>query len=86
MDTVGDNLDLITALEGRLKAAVNLSPRGEQRWVMTLRLLYDGHPAGNLSFNLDGYDAGEAEALARNIPHHPGLMREIDEYLWGESD
>jgi len=79
-------LDLITTLEGRLKAAINLSRRGEQSWLLSLQLFYDGHPAGNLSFNLDGYSAHEAESVARTIPQHPALMREIDEHLWGESD
>ncbi len=79
-------LDVITALEGRLKAAVSLRSRGERRWVLALKLVYDGHPAGDLSFNLEGYDASEAQDVARNVARHPQLMREIDEYLWGESD
>lgn len=79
-------LDLITHLEGRLRAAINLSQREREGWLLTIRLLYDGQPAGTLSFNLDGYSAEEAETLARNIPRSQALMREIDEHLWGESD
>ncbi len=81
-----NSFDLITQLEGNLKAAVNLAQRDGQSWTLSLKLMYDGHPAGQLSFNLHGYDATEARDLATNIATHSFLMREIDEYLWGESD
>ncbi len=83
---VADSMDFITALEGRLMAAVNLMPKGANSWLLSLRLVYDGTPAGTLSFDLNGYSAAEAGELARNIRSQPFLMREIDEYLWGESD
>ena len=81
-----DSLDLITLLEGKLKAAVNLRPQTADCWTLSLKLMYDGHPAGTLSFNLNGYDEQEARTIAKNIPDNAFLMREIDEYLWGESD
>ena len=81
-----ETLDLITHLEGKLKAAVNLQQYANQSWKLSLKLMYDGHPAGSLSFNLDGYDADEARAIAKSIPSNAFMMREIDEHLWGESD
>ena len=77
---------MITTLEGKLKAAVDLSKRNDDLWLLKVKLVYDGEPAGELSFNLNGYDHAEAEQVARNIHHNDYLMREIDEYLWGESD
>lgn len=77
----------ITLLEGRLKAAVELRPATtEGHWLLLLRLFYEGNAAGVLSFNLSGYSREEACAVAANIPANAFLMREIDEYLWGESD
>lgn len=79
-------IDLIAHLEGKLRAAINLEPVTEDVWCLSLKLMYDGEPAGTLSFNLNGYDQGEALEVARNVSSNPYLMREIDEYLWGESD
>lgn len=81
-----ESLDLITSLEGKLKAAVNLKKVAESSWQLKLKLMYDGDPAGNLSFNLDGYDESEVESIAKNIQNNAFMMREIDEYLWGEQD
>ncbi len=79
-------LDLIVHLEGELMAAVNLAPKGEGLWLLSVRLMYDGFPSGILQFDLNGYDAAEAQEIARGIGSNPFMMREIDEYLWGESD
>lgn len=81
-----DSLDLITQLEGKLKAAINLEPLPGDSWRLSLRLVYDGEPAGTLSFNLNGYNPEEARDIARNVSSNAFLMREIDEFLWGESD
>lgn len=81
-----NSLDLITHLEGKLKAAVNLQLRATNSWTLSLKLMYEGCPAGTLSFHLDGYDEEEAYLVAKNISGNAFLMREIDEYLWGESD
>ncbi len=81
-----ESMDLIAHLEGKLKAAVNLAPASADTWRLSLRLMYDGEPAGSLSFDLNGYDATEAREVAQNISDNAFLMREIDEYLWGESD
>ena len=79
-------MHLISQLEGKLKAAIHLQRLSVSSWVLSLNLMYDGHPAGSLSFNLDGYDADEAQTLAKNVSGNAFLMREIDEHLWGESD
>ena len=83
-----ESWDFITSLEGKLKAAIHLEQRNAEAatWLLSIKLLYDGEPAGNLSFNLDGYAAEEALSVARNVPNNAYMMREIDEYLWGESD
>ncbi|MFV8818399.1 hypothetical protein [Haliea sp. E17] len=85
-DAAAGSMDLIVPLEGELMAAVNLVPQGERAWLLSLRLVYDGFPAGILRFDLNGYDADEARSIAASIRDNPFLMREIDEYLWGESD
>lgn len=81
-----ESLDLIVQLEGKLKAAIHLQPIASKLWELSLRLMYDGEPAGQLSFNLNGYSQQEAQAIARSVGSNDFLMREIDEYLWGESD
>lgn len=81
-----ESLDLIAHLEGKLKAAINVQPEADDCWKLSLRLVYDGHPAGTVSFNLNGYSAQEAQNIARNVSSNAFIMREIDEYLWGESD
>ena len=83
---MAEPLDFIAKLEGKLKAAINLRQCTESSWKLSLKLMYDGEPAGNLSFNLDGYTLQEATQLAQNISQNAFVMREIDEYLWGESD
>lgn len=77
---------LITHLEGHLKAAVELAPVATENWLLTITLMYDGAQAGKTSFNLNGYSRTEAEAIARTIKTNPFIMKEIDEFLWGESD
>ncbi|MAR90436.1 MAG: hypothetical protein SV765_13365 [Pseudomonadota bacterium] len=83
-----DTLNLISQLERNLKAHIRLLPDEQQArdWKMEIQLFYQGHPAGSTSFNLHGYDQQEAEQIARNVKDNPFVMREIDEYLWGESD
>ena len=83
----------IAQLEGNLKAMVQLRPvaiaaqDGEpSHWRLDIDLFYDGEKAGKTSFNLHGYSRQEAEAVARNIRSNAYLMKEIDEFLWGESD
>ena len=74
-------------LEGDLKAAIELHPTAEDDlWLLVIPLSYDGDPAGTKSFNLHGYAREEAEAVARDIQANPFVMKEIDEFLWGESD
>ncbi|MDP2608286.1 MULTISPECIES: hypothetical protein [unclassified Oceanobacter] len=74
-------------LEGKLRAAVELRPtRLTDNWLLLVHLFYDGDTAGTTSFNLHGYSREEAEALAANLQDNAYLMKEIDEYLWGESD
>lgn len=93
-----DSEFFISLLEGRLQAAVELHPQTGQRgsgnaaatletdWLLKIRLMYDGTAAGVTSFTLHGHSAEEARNVARNIGSNPYLMREIDEFLWGESD
>ena len=83
-----DTFHLITPLEGNLKAAVELKPvpRREHEWVLDINLIYDGASAGTASFKLYGYSQPDAEQVARTIRDNDYLMKEIDDYLWGESD
>jgi hypothetical protein len=83
-----DSFNVIAQLEGKLKAFVSLRPHEHaiKCWNMDVQLYYEGDHAGNKRFTLHGYDLAEAEHLARNIKSDAYLMREIDEYLWGESD
>lgn len=83
-----DVLNLITSLEGKLKACLSLSPapHGAEAWSLEVRLFYDGAPAGTTTFQLHGYSQAEAEAIARDIRRNEFLMQEIDQLLWGESD
>lgn len=83
-----DTFNLITPLEGNLKAAVQLRPvpRREHEWVLDINLFYDGNAAGTTSFNLYGYSRADAEQVARSIRDNEYLMKEIDDFLWGESD
>lgn len=81
-------LNLITRLEGKLKAYLSLSalPPDVDAWQLEVRLFYDGGPAGATSFNLRGYSQEEAEAIAKGFRHNQFMMQEIDQLLWGESD
>lgn len=80
--------NVITLLESRLKAIISLRPKQNEKdcWRMNVQLYYDGEPAGGTRFTLRGYSQQEAEQIARNVKSNSFLMREIDEYLWGESD
>ena len=53
---------------------------------MEVELLYETHPAGRVSFNLNGYSQAEAEAVAHGFKHNQALMQEVDLLLWGEMD
>lgn len=81
-------LNLITQLESKLKALISLHAvdRNAGAWLMQVELLYENHPAGQLSFNLNGYSQPEAETIARDFRHNPELMQEVDLLLWGEMD
>ncbi len=81
-------LNLITPLEGNLKAVVQLSPlpQPSDHWSLDVTLYYDGALAGKTGFILRGYSRQDAETIARTIKSNAFLMKEIDEYLWGESD
>jgi len=90
---IPEDFHYITQLERNLKAAVQLRPAGFdaqtselQHWRLEITLFYDGNPAGKTSFNLHGFSRDEAEYVARNIRDNAYVMKEIDEYLWGESD
>ena len=83
-----DTFNMISLLEEKLKAFVSLKPREHEVdcWTMNVQLYYEGEHAGSTRFTLRGYNQQEAEDVARNIKSDAYLMREIDEYLWGESD
>lgn len=77
----------ITLLEGKLQAAIELRPtQSATDWMLLVRLVYDGTPAGTAGFTLHGHSREDAEHVARNISSNAFMMKEIDEYLWGESD
>lgn len=97
--SLADHEYFITLLEGRLQAAVrlqrleelttptDLSPSEQPAdWQLAIRLVYDGIAVGTTAFTLHQHNADEARDVARNIGSNPYLMREIDEFLWGESD
>ncbi|MFK4752972.1 MULTISPECIES: hypothetical protein [Oceanospirillaceae] len=74
-------------LEGKLRAIIELKPTSESdNWLLFVHMSYDGDTAGTTSFNLYGYSRDEAETLAANLKDNAFLMKEIDDYLWGESD
>ncbi|HBO95546.1 MAG TPA: hypothetical protein DD667_19850 [Gammaproteobacteria bacterium] len=83
-----DTLNYISVLERSLKAHIRLNPCADepQNWKLDIQLFYQGPPAGTTSFNLHGYTREEAEQVARTVKDNQFMMREIDEYLWGESD
>ena len=78
----------ITRLEDKLKAVTTLKaePQEEGSWELVVKLFYEQQPVGAISFTLRGYRLEEAEHMAAHIKDHPYLMREIDEFLWGDSD
>lgn len=77
----------IIPLEGALKAIAELEPgHSPDSWLLSLKLLYDGEPSGQTSFNLHGYSEPEAKELVQNIYRHEYIMREIDDLLFGDSD
>lgn len=82
-----DSQHYISLLEGRLQAAIELrsTPRNND-WLLIVRLVYDGDPAGTTSFTLHSHTQEEAEQVAANVSENAFLMKEIDEFLWGESD
>jgi hypothetical protein len=78
-------------IENRLRALVTLqnqgeSPVGDHKWLMALDLFYDGDAAGKTSFTLHGYSEEEAQKIAQSIGENDYMMKEIDEFLWGEND
>ncbi|WP_428241809.1 hypothetical protein [Gynuella sp.] len=81
-------LNLISQLEENLKAFIKLIPVEpvSSQWQLEVQLFYAGESAGKTSFNLYGYNQEEAEAIARGVKQNSFLMKEIDEYLWGDSD
>ena len=83
-----ETFNLISHLEGKLKAFIKLVPDTlmDDSWRLEVDLFYDNEPVGMTSFNLHGYKQDEAREIAQNIKHNQFIMREIDEYLWGDSD
>jgi hypothetical protein len=88
-----DTAHFIVPLDGNLKAIARLIPvdtsnesHKAQDWYLELDLVYDGESAGKTSFRLSGFSREEAEAQARNIRRNGYIMKEVDEFLWGESD
>ncbi|MBE0505596.1 MAG: hypothetical protein IBX50_02620 [Marinospirillum sp.] len=78
---------LISHLEGNLRAVMELQPAAEaESWLLQVKLIYDGEPAGEISFNLLHYTEEEARHLAHNITDHGFIMREIDDLLFGDSE
>lgn len=82
-----ESYHLIRHLEGKLQAVMELQPADPvDHWLLLLKLIYDGEPAGELSFNLHNYTEAEARDLAHNITQHGFIMREIDDLLFGDSE
>lgn len=78
----------ICKLEGALNAAVELfnQTTDTSQWQLSIKLFHNNVPVGSTQFTLNGYSKTEAEDIAKNIRTNPFIMREIDEYLWGEMD
>ena len=78
----------ISHLDGNLRACISLEDhiKNAGYWSMRVQLFYNDESVGSTSFNLQGYSQQEAEAIAKDLKNNAFLMREIDEYLWGESD
>lgn len=84
-----DNMEkhhFILVLERRLRAMVSLSEQHQGIWLLAVDLFYEEKSVGKTSFNLNGYTEDEAIEVARNLGSNPYLMKEIDDFLWGESD
>jgi len=83
-----EQLNFISHLEDKLRAGISLTSHESSTgyWHMRVQLYYENKPAGVASFTLQGYSREEAEDVARNLGKNAYLMREIDEFLWGESD
>lgn len=82
-----ESYHLISHLEGSLRAVMELQPAAEaESWLLLVKLIYDGEPAGEISFNLLNYTEEEARHLAHNITDHGFIMREIDDLLFGDSE
>ncbi len=83
-----NEFNFISNLEGNLRACISLESHEKNAgyWIMRVQLFYQGEPAGVTSFNLQGYNQEEATDVAMNLNKNPFLMREIDEFLWGESE
>lgn len=82
------DFNYITHLDGDLRACVSLQKHlnSDESWRMNVQLFYQGEAVGNTSFDLHGHSETEAQQVATNIKNSAFVMREIDEYLWGESD
>lgn len=83
-----NTVNIITPIEQNLKALTTLigSESTDDEWKMQISLFYKNTPAGMLSFTLNGYTLEEAEELVHNLRNNEFLMKEIDDFLWGESD
>lgn len=81
-------LTYIANLDAGVKASISLISKETNAgyWLMKVHLYYEGKSAGITSFTLRGYSQDEAEQVARGLPKNAFLLREIDEFLWGESD
>jgi hypothetical protein len=76
----------ILVLERQLRAMVSLSEQRQDVWLLLVDLFYEEKPVGKTSFTLNGYSEDEAVEVARNLGSNSYLMKEIDDFLWGESD
>jgi len=78
----------IANLDAGVKATVSLISKQTNAgyWLMKVHLYYEGKSAGTTSFTLRGYSQEEAEEIACNLPNNAFLLREIDAFLWGDSD
>lgn len=79
-------LNFINVVDTHLRVVSRLQLATEAHHTIRLHLslFYDNHPAGSLSFDLNGFSPAEAVALARDIKSNQYILREIDEYLCGD--
>lgn len=82
------NLNYMTPLDGELSAFISLQSRelNAGYWLINVKLFYEGKEVGTTSFTLQGYNQEEAENIVKNFKENAYLMKEIDDFLWGESD